>query len=335
MKLRYYAPIRLIMAIPTILILMTTIFFMMRIIPGDPIRIMYGDEMPEEAIQRIRHEIGLDRPIYVQYLDYMNKFFRGDLGISLEHKTPVIQKIKEAYPVTIELTLGGIFLAVVFGVPLGVLAALKRGGKIDNIIRFFSLYIYSNPSFWLGLIFQLFFGVILSVLPLSGRSPATSTLHRVTGLLILDSILALDFHSLVQSLEYLILPCLTIGITRVPRLCRLSRAALLNELGEDYITTARAKGLPYRTVVYKHGLRNSLLPVITIMGGSFAGLLGGTVITEKIFSLPGLGRLLIDALGGRDFVMIQAIVGIYALVVVLVNTLVDLIYAAVDPRIKF
>jgi len=335
MKLRYYAPIRLIMAIPTILILMTTIFFMMRIIPGDPIRIMYGDEMPEEAIQRIRHEIGLDRPIYVQYLDYMNKFFRGDLGISLEHKTPVIQKIKEAYPVTIELTLGGIFLAVVFGVPLGVLAALKRGGKIDNIIRFFSLYIYSNPSFWLGLIFQLFFGVILSVLPLSGRSPVTSTLHRVTGLLILDSILALDFHSLVQSLEYLILPCLTIGITRVPRLCRLSRAALLNELGEDYITTARAKGLPYRTVVYKHGLRNSLLPVITIMGGSFAGLLGGTVITEKIFSLPGLGRLLIDALGGRDFVMIQAIVGIYALVVVLVNTLVDLIYAAVDPRIKF
>lgn len=335
MKLRYYAPLRIILAIPTILILMTSIFFMMRIIPGDPIQIMYGDKMPEEAIQRIRHELGLDQPIYVQYLDYMSKFLRGDLGISLEHKIPVIQKIQEAYPVTIELTIGGMLLAIILGVPLGILSALKRGGKIDNIIRLFSLYIYSNPSFWLGLLFQLLFGLTLSVLPLSGRAPVGSTLQRITGMLVLDSIITLNFPALIQSLTYLILPCLTIGIIRVPRLSRLSRATLLTELGEDYITTAKAKGLPYGTIVLKHGLRNSLLPVITVLGGSFAGLLGGTVITEKIFSLPGLGRLLIDALGGRDFVMIQAIVGVYALVVVLVNTLIDLLYAAVDPRIQF
>ena len=175
----------------------------------------------------------------------------------------------------------------------------------------------------------------MNILPISGRISTSSTLHRITGILVLDSIITLDYSSLIQSLTYLILPCITVGITRMPRLSRLTRATLLNELGEDYITIARAKGLKERTIVSKHGLRNSLLPVITVMGGSFAGLLGGTVITEKIFSLPGLGRLLVDALGGRDFVMIQAIVAMYALVVVLTNTVIDLIYAMVDPRVKF
>lgn len=335
MKLRYYVVLRFGMIIPTILILMTTVFFLMHVLPGDPVRIMYGEEYPDAYIEEMRHVLGLDRPIYIQYIDYLNKFLRGDLGDSFLYKVPVIDKVRDVYPTTIELTIGGIILAVFMGIPLGILAALKRGTKIDHTIRILSLYLYSNPGFWLALLLQLFFGVTLGLLPISGRISPTSTLNRVTGLLVLDSLLAMDFRALIESLRYLILPCFTIGITRVPRLSRISRATMLNVLGEDYITTARAKGLRERVVVYKHGLRNAILPIITMIGGSFAGLLGGTVITEKIFSLPGLGRLLVLALGGRDFEMIQGVVAIYAIVVITMNTIVDVIYAAADPRVKF
>ena len=323
------------MIIPTLLILLTTVFFLMHVIPGDPVRIMFGEEMPEDAIEEMRHQLGLDRPIYIQYVDYMTKFFRGDLGVSWLFKVPVIHKVKEVYPTTLEIAIGGLILAASMGVPIGILAALKRGTKIDHTIRILTLYLYSNPGFWLALLLQLLFGVLLGLLPISGRSPVTSTLHRVTGLLIIDSIIALDFRAFIENLRYLILPCLTIGITSIPMLSRLSRAAMLNELGEDYIITARAKGLPERVVVYKHALRNATLPIITSLGGTFIGLLGGTVITEKIFSLPGLGRLLLESLTGRDFDMIQGVVGVYAVIVVLLNTIVDLIYASADPRVKF
>lgn len=323
------------MIVPTLLILLTTVFLIMHILPGDPVRIMYGDELDEKYMQEIRHKIGLDRPIYVQYIDYMGRFFRGDLGISFMWKVPVIDKVKEVYPTTIELTIGGLSIAILMGIPLGLLAALKKGGTIDHVIRVLSLYLYSNPGFWLALIFQIVFGLWLKLLPISGRSPIASSIPRVTGLLVLDSLLALDFRALIENLRSLVLPCLTIGIVRVPRLSRISRAAMLNVLGEDYITTARAKGLQERIIVYKHGLRNAILPIITVVGGSFAGLLGGTVITEKIFSLPGLGRLLLEALKGRDFLMIQGVVGIYAVVVIIVNTLIDVLYATADPRVKF
>jgi len=323
------------MIIPTLLILLTTVFFLMHVIPGDPVRIMFGEEMPEDAIEEMRHQLGLDRPIYIQYVNYMTKFFQGDLGVSWLFKVPVIHKVKEVYPTTLEIAIGGLILAASMGVPIGILAALKRGTKIDHTIRILTLYLYSNPGFWLALLLQLLFGVLLGLLPISGRSPVTSTLHRVTGLLIIDSIIALDFRAFIENLRYLILPCLTIGITSIPMLSRLSRAAMLNELGEDYIITARAKGLPERVVVYKHALRNATLPIITSLGGTFIGLLGGTVITEKIFSLPGLGRLLLESLTGRDFDMIQGVVGVYAVIVVLLNTIVDLIYASADPRVKF
>jgi len=335
MKLRYYVVFRVIMIIPTLLILLTTVFFLMHVIPGDPVRIMFGEEMPEDAIEEMRHQLGLDRPIYIQYVNYMTKFFQGDLGVSWLFKVPVIHKVKEVYPTTLEIAIGGLILAASMGVPIGILAALKRGTKIDHTIRILTLYLYSNPGFWLALLLQLLFGVLLGLLPISGRSPVTSTLHRVTGLLIIDSIIALDFRAFIENLRYLILPCLTIGITSIPMLSRLSRAAMLNELGEDYIITARAKGLPERVVVYKHALRNATLPIITSLGGTFIGLLGGTVITEKIFSLPGLGRLLLESLTGRDFDMIQGVVGVYAVIVVLLNTIVDLIYASADPRVKF
>jgi len=335
MKLRYYIFLRILMVIPTVIILLTTVFFLMHIIPGDPVTIMFGDEMPNEFLDEIRHRLGLDRPMYIQYIDYMSRFFRGDLGISYRFKIPVTYKVRDVFPTTIELTIGGILLAILIGIPLGLLASLKKGGIIDHIIRLASLYLYSNPNFWLALLFQLYFGVMLRMLPISGRSPYIGYLPRVTGIMIVDSLLALDFRAFRETIRYMILPWLTVGITRVPYLSRISRAAMLNELGEDYIITARAKGLKKSIIIYKHALRNAILPIITSIGGSFAFLLGGTVIVEKIFSLPGMGSLLMEGLTGRDFNMIQGVVGIYAIIVIVVNTLVDVLYAVADPRVKF
>jgi peptide/nickel transport system permease protein len=335
MRLRYYVILRALMVVPTLIILLSTVFFIMHILPGDPVRIMFGEKMPEETIQEIRNQLGLDRPLFEQYLTYITKFFRGDFGISWLFKMPVIDMIREVYPTTIELTLGALLFGVIIGIPLGILSAMKRGKKTDNIITVVALYLYSNPSFWLALLLQLLFCMRLGILPLSGRSAVTSNLPRVTGLLILDSILALDFNALIENLRYLILPCLTLGLGMMPMKLRITRAAMLNELGEDYVTTARAKGLPEWMVYYRHAFRNALLPIITTVGASLTALLGGTVIIEKVFSLPGLGRLLLDALQGRDFEMIQGIVGIYILVVVVINTAVDLIYAKADPRVKF
>ena len=335
MKLRYYVTYRLIMAIPTIFLLLTSVFFLMQVLPGDPIVIMYGEKFPTVYVEQIRHNLGLDRPIYEQYLTYLGKLVRGDLGASLVYKIPVIEKIAQVYPVTLEVAFAGLLLATIIGVPLGIMAAVRRDGIFDQVSRVLMLYIHSNPGFWIALLFQLFFGFWLGWFPISGRSPPSFDLAKITGLHIIDSILALDLSSLAQTLRYLFLPCLTIAITSIPTLSRLTRAAMLNVLGEDYMVTAKAKGIPENVIIFKHGMRNGLLPVITSIGGTFTWLLGGTVIAEKIFALPGLGSLLMDSLLGRDFTMIQGIVAIYAIIVVTMNTLIDIIYALADPRVRY
>lgn len=307
----------------------------MHILPGDPVRMMYGDKVPEEFIIEVRHAWGLDKPIYIQFIDYLQKLSKGNLGVSLLYKTTVLAQIKQAYPVSIELAFGGILLSLFCGIPLGIISALKRGGRIDNTIRVITLYIYSNPSFWIALVLQLFFGVYLGMLPISGRSVKYSNLYSITGLSILDSLLSLDFRAAAMNIRYMLLPWITIGIGMIPRLTRMSRASMLNVLGEDYISTARAKGLKEITIILRHALRNAILPIITIVGGSFAWLMGGTVITESIFSLPGLGRLLYNGLLGRDFELIQGIVVMYAIIVIVVNTFVDVIYAIADPRVEY
>jgi ABC-type dipeptide/oligopeptide/nickel transport system permease component len=335
MKLRYYVIIRAFLILPTLVILLSTVFFMMHIIPGDPVRVLYGEELPEDYLDEVRHELGLDRPMYVQYIDYISKFFRGDLGISFRYKIPVWRKIVDVYPVTVELTVCALVLSTVMGIPLGIFAALKRDTFYDHSIRGLSLYLYSNPSFWTALLLQLFFGLMLGIFPISGRTPPSFHVDRVTGMLVLDSLLALDFGSAMEALRYLFLPSLSIALSNLPMLSRITRASLIDVLGEDYIKTARATGVPEREIVYSHALRNSLLPVITSLGFSFAWLLGGSTITEQIFGLPGLGSLLITSLTGRDFNLIQGIVGIYAIVVVSLNTVVDIVYAMADPRVKF
>ena len=335
MKLRYYIGIRLLLVIPTLFILLTSTFYIMHVLPGDPLRILYGERIEETFLEELRHDLGLDLPISTQYARYLSRFIRGDFGVSLKYRIPVIDKIKEVYPVTLELALGGLLMAVLMGVPLGVLSALNRGSRIDHIVRGFTLYVYSNPSFWVALLFQLVFGLWLGMFPISGHTPPGFRVEKVTGLLVVDSLLAMNFRGLGQSLRMLALPWLTVGLTGVPFLARVTRAALIDVMGEDYITTARAKGVKERRVVYIHAMRNALLPIITVVGGSLTWMLGGSVITEQIFAFPGLGGLLMTALQGRDFDMIQGIVSIYAVIVIFSNTFVDIIYAAADPRVKF
>jgi ABC-type dipeptide/oligopeptide/nickel transport system permease component len=307
----------------------------MQVLPGDPIVIMYGEKFPTQFVDQIRHNLGLDRPIYIQYLSYMGKLVRGDLGVSLIYKIPVLEKIRQVYPVTLEVAITGLLLATILGVPLGIIAAVKRDGLFDHVSRIVMLYIHSNPSFWIALLFQLTLGFWLGWFPISGRSPPSFSIPNVTGLHTIDSLIALDFEAFRQTLRYLFLPCLTIAITSIPTLSRLTRAAMLNVLGEDYMVTAKAKGLPENVIIYKHGMRNGLLPVITSIGGTFTWLLGGTVIAERIFAIPGLGSLLMESLLGRDFTMIQGIVAIYAIIVVTMNTLIDIVYALADPRVQY
>lgn len=335
MKLRYYVIIRTLLIVPTVVILLSTVFFMMHIIPGDPVRVLYGNELPEEYLEEVRHELGLDRPMYIQYVEYMGKFFRGNLGVSFRYKVPVWRKIVDVYPVTVELTAFALLLSTLMGIPLGIFAALKRDTFFDHAIRGLSLYLYSNPSFFTALLLQIFFGLILGWFPISGRTPLGVHIDRITGMLVLDNLLLGDVDAALQSLRYLFLPSLSIALSSLPMLSRVTRASLIDVMGEDYINTARATGVPEGGVVYKHALRNALLPVITSVGFSFAWLLGGSTITEQIFGLPGLGSLLITSLTGRDFNLIQGIIGVYAIVVVTLNTFVDIIYAMVDPRVKF
>ncbi|MGD0804713.1 MAG: ABC transporter permease [Candidatus Bathyarchaeia archaeon] len=333
--MRYYVLTRLLIAIPTLILLLTSIFFIMHVLPGDPVTIMYGDKYPTKYVDQIRHNLGLDRPILDQYVSYITDLSKGNMGISMVYQIPVSLKISYAVPTTVELAILSLLFSSLIALPLGIIAAVKRDGIFDHVSRILMLYIHSNPGFWVALLFQIIFGLILGWFPITGRSPPDFNLQHITGLYVLDSILTLNLTALLQSLKYLALPVVTIAITAIPTLSRLTRASMLNVLGEDYIVTAKAKGLPENVVIYKHALRNSLLPVITSIGAQFTMLLGGTVITERIFSLPGLGSLLMDSLMARDFPAIQGVVAVYAIVVVIMNTIIDVIYASSDPRIKY
>ena len=336
MKLRYYVLTRLVLAIPTMFILLTSVFVMMHVLPGDPVLIMYGEYWTDEFIDEARQKLGLDRPMYVQYMDYMSKFIRLDLGNSITYNQPVWYKIKDRWPLTLECAVGGLLFSLALGMPVGIYAALHKGSRIDQVIRIFTLYLHSVPNFWVALLLQIFFGLTLGgALPISGRWPPGYRISTITGIGTLDALLQGNFTGFIIAFKHMLLPWFVIGLSSLPYMSRIARAAMLNVLGEDYITTARAKGLVERVVVFKHGLRNALLPIITIVGGSFTGMLGGTVIVETIFTLPGIGGLLSRALSARDYPMIQGIVALMAIVVVVMNTLVDIIYAYADPRIKY
>ncbi|MGH9521938.1 MAG: ABC transporter permease [Terriglobales bacterium] len=297
---------RLLYTIPVLWLVVSVVFVMIHLVPGDPIQQMLGEGAPAADIQAARHAYGLDVPIGRQYVNYWKGVLHGDLGKSLRFNESVTRLIKERYPFTLRLTLASLAVALLLSIPAGVRSARRRNRWEDRAISFVSLLGLSFPNFALGPVLILFFAIYLGLLPVSGSgTPA-----------------------------HLVLPAITMGGALAAILTRMVRTAMLEELGQDYIRTARAKGLPERTVVYKHALRNAMVPVLTVVGLQFGALLAGAIVTETIFSWPGIGRLTIQAISNRDYYLVQGCILAIGLTYVAANFLTDLLYSVANPRIR-
>ena len=303
-----YITQRLIQAIPVLIGISILSFLMLHLIPGDPVQVFAGDKplTPERAAE-LRHQYGLDRPLPVQYWDYASHALRGDLGVGLRSQRPVLQSIMEVLPGTIQLTVTALTIAAALGVTLGILAAIAHGSWLDTGIMAFAMLGISTPIFYSSLLLILLFSFTLAWLPATGQG----------------------------GVERLIMPALALGLASAAVLARLVRSSMLEVLHQEYVTTARAKGLTGRAVITRHALKNALIPAVTVLGLQLGALLGGAVVTETIFSRPGVGRLAVDAILNRDFPLVQGTVLFAAAIYVIVNLIVDVSYAAIDPRIRY
>jgi peptide/nickel transport system permease protein len=320
---------RLFSLIPVLIGVSFLVFSLVHITPGDPVAIMMGLETANDAeLEALRHELGLDRPFMVQYLSFVWDAARGDLGRSIQTTRPVVEMISQRLPATMELTAVAMFFALIIAIPIGVISAVKQYSLVDNASMFGALLGISMPSFWLGLVLILLFALKFGWFPASGRGGSL-----VAGLGVL--ITQFNVGPVLRALERLILPAFALGTHVAALITRLTRSSMLEVIRQEYIQTARAKGLSERMVIYRHALKNAMIPVVTIVGLYVGTLLGGSVITETIFAWPGVGRMAITAINQRDFPVVQAIVLVLATIFVFVNLLVDLVYGMLDPRIRY
>jgi len=305
---------RILIAISTLLIVLTIVFVLVRVAPGDPAEVRLGDYASKAAVEALREEMGLNDPMWLQYLRFLKGLLHGDFGRSMLNGKPISGDLKRALPYTLQLTFTGIIFGVILGVPLGVYTALRRNALPDYLGRTFSLAGLSFPTFYLGILLMLLFAVKLRLFPVVGGG---------------------DIHSLGDNLQHLFLPALTLGLIMTAYITRVARSSVLNVLSEDYVQTARSKGLKERVVIYKHVLKNALLPIIALIGVYSIVLIGGSVMVEIVFSRPGLGKMMIGAMKQRDYTTLQSVMVVYASFVVILNLLTDLTYGLVDPRIKY
>ncbi|MCL4424088.1 MAG: ABC transporter permease [Firmicutes bacterium] len=308
-----YLARRLLMLIAVLLGVSILVFLILHLTPGNPALLIAGPDAPPETLQAIERELGLDQPIYMQYWRFLERALHGDLGKSLRSRLPVSFEVARAFPVTFQLTLVAILFSVVVSVPLGVTSAVNQNTWLDSLTMFSALLGISMPVFAVGLILMWVFGFYLGWLPISGFAPLTT----------------------LEGWRSIILPAVTVSSASIATMARLTRSSMLEVLRQDYVRTARAKGLGEKVVIYKHALRNALLPVVTVIGLQIGGLLGGAVVTESIFALPGMGRLSVKAVESRDFPLVQGLVLLIAIIFVLTNLLVDIFYALIDPRIRY
>ncbi len=301
-----YLSTRVLYTLPVIWLVVSIVFFLIHLVPGDPVLQMLGENAPASDVQATRHAYGLDAPIHVQYIRYWEGVLHGNLGPSLRFNQSVTSLIAERYPFTLQLTLAALFVAIVLSIPAGIRSARRRDHWDDRTLSVVSLFGLSFPNFALGPILILLVSIKLGWLPVSGAG----------------------------SFAHLILPAITMGSALAAILTRMVRTSMLEELGQDYIRTARAKGLPERVVVYRHALRNAMVPVLTVLGLQFGALLTGTIVTETIFSWPGIGRLTIQAIGNRDYYLVQGCILAIGLTYIAVNFLTDLMYSIANPRIR-
>jgi dipeptide transport system permease protein len=326
---------RVALLLPTFIGITLAAFFLIRLVPGDPIEVMVGErKLDAEAHARLVTQLGLDQPLLVQYARYLKQTLSGDLGMSIVSREPVAHEFAALFPATIELALAALVLALTVGVTLGALAALNRGQWVDQGVMGLATLGYSMPIFWWGLVLIMVFSVDLGLTPVSGRIAIEYDIEARTGFMLIDSLWSGEPGAFTSALRHLLLPALVLGTIPMAVIARMTRSSMLEVLREDYMRTARAKGLAPWRVVIVHGLRNALIPVITVVGLQTGALLGGAVLTETIFSWPGIGKWLIDSIGRRDYPVVQAGILISALTFIAANLVVDLLYGVADPRIR-
>lgn len=326
---------RRLLALPVLLLGVSLVVFLVgHLVPGDPARVMAGPFATETDVLRLRTEYGLDRPLAEQYLGYIVRVVQGDLGRSFRSQRPVAVELADRLPATLELTLAALLIGIPLGLWLGITAARHQNGLADNAATLGSIIGLSVPLFWIGLMLAALFGVVLQWLPFSGRAAPFSELPRVTGFLIADAVLSGRWAALGDALRHLALPAATLSIVPLSLVARLSRASFIEVLHQDYIRTARAYGASEPRIVARHAAKNALLPLVTLLGILVPSLLNGAVLTETVFSWPGVGTLLLSAIAGRDYTVVQGAALMFATFYVFANLLVDLSYAWLDPRTR-
>jgi len=307
-----YVATRFVLAIPTLLAVLTLVFLVVRVIPGDPATAALGDYASKEAVEALRERMGLNAPLYVQYFRFLGDLLRGDLGTSLITGKPISEQVRQVLPYTLQLTLSAVLVGALLGIPTGVYTAIRRNSFADYLGRVLSLAGLSVPAFYLGILIMLLFALELGLFPAVGGG---------------------DLSDLKDSLRHLALPALTLGLIMTTSVARLTRSAMLNVLSEDYVRTARAKGLKERVVILRHALRAALVPIVSILGIWSASLIADSVLTETVFARPGLGKMLVSAIMQRDYTALQSVMVIYTGFIVVINLITDLVYSLVDPRI--
>ncbi|WLR93198.1 ABC transporter permease subunit [Shinella zoogloeoides] len=326
---------RLAVLIPTFIGVSLIAFSFIRLLPGDPVMLMSGERvMSPERHTELMHQLGLDRPMYIQYFDYLTGLLTGDFGSSIVTKRPVLDDFLSLFPATLELALCAIIVAVLLGIPAGVLAAVKRGTWLDQSIMGVALVGYSMPIFWWGLLLIIFFSGYLGWTPVSGRISLMYFFPQVTGFMLIDSLISGQAGAFKSAVTYLILPTVVLATIPLAVIARQTRSAMLEVLGDDYVRTARAKGLSPFRVIGVHALRNAMIPVITTIGLQVGVLLAGAILTETIFSWPGIGKWMVDSVFKRDYAVVQGGLMLIAAVIMIVNLVVDLLYGWVNPRIR-
>lgn len=336
--LRRYILTRVALTVPMVFILASLVFFIMRVLPGDPVRSALGPKGSPETIQRIRTQLGLNDPLLVQYGRFLGGIVTFNFGNSLVggHR-PIVDEMSERFPATLELVVPASIVALLIGIYGGAFAASKRKRTMDYALRLYSVIIYSLPIFWLGLMLQLFFGVRLNILPIAGRiDPIVGTsLKHVTNVYSIDALISGNWPALRSVGLHLVLPTATLGLILSGVFVRLTRINVIETIQSDFIAAARARGIRERVLVYVHALKNAMIPVITLIGLQVAILLAGAVLTETVFSWPGMGSYLVERISGRDYTAVQSVITVFALFVALISLAVDIIYSLVDPRVRY
>ncbi|MEG3115182.1 ABC transporter permease subunit [Salinicola sp. 4072] len=327
--------VKLAQLVPTFIGVTIVAFAFIRLLPGDPILLMAGERgISAERYAELKAQMGFDRSLVVQYLDFLKGLLHGDLGNSLVTHSPVMDEFMSRFPATLELSLFALAFAVIIGLPAGVLAAVKRGKTLDHTVMGVSLTGYSMPIFWWGLLLIMLFSSTLGWTPVSGRISFLYFIDSVTGFMTIDSLIAGDWGAFLSALHHLVLPAIVLGTIPLAVIARQTRSSMLEVLGEDYVRTARAKGLSNFRVIMVHTLRNALISVVTVIGLQVGLLLAGAILTETIFSWPGIGKWMIDAISRRDYPSVQGGLVLIAFIVMIVNLLVDIAYGVINPRIR-